>query len=237
MTTPSEQRRSVSSAAAGETASNNSANIATNTATNAGLSALLGTLPGPLSVAATALSEGISAAIKTSASQARSVPPSAPSLADPTKIFAAQLAFAIITAIWCFIKSILNPLPIIGMFFPLCSEEDRSRNVTALANATANTQLQQPLPQQTVPLQPNNNQIPEPATLGISFEQFLAANRTSSRPDRTVAQPRQSTQQQTNVVTQGTQQPAIGIQEIINQPSATVNTVNSPNDVRKLFGL
>ena len=124
------------------------------------------------------------------------------------------------------------------MFFPLCSEEDRLRNVTALANATTDTQLQQPLPQQSVLLQPNNNQIPEPATLGISFEQFLAAN-TTTRPqlDRTVAQPRQNTQQQTNVVAQNTQQPAIGIQEITNQSSATGNVVDSPNDIRKLFGL
>ena len=235
MTTPSEQRRSASAAAAGETASKNSANIATNTATNAGLSALLGTLPGPLSGAATALSEGISAAIKTSASQARSVPPSAPNSADPTKIFAAQLAFAIITAIWCFIKSILNPLPIIGMFFPLCSDEDRLRNVTALANATANTQFEQATPQQSISSQVNN-QIPEPAATGISFEQFLAASATSPQLDRSVAQPRQGAQQiAPNVQVARSQQ--FGIQEIINPTQMTGNTVNGSNDIRKLFGL
>lgn len=237
MTTPSEQRRAASAATASETATQNSANVATNTATNAGVSALLGTLPGPLSSAATALSEGISAAIKTSSAQAKSVPSTSPGLADPTKIFAAQLAYAIITAIWCFIKSILNPLPIIGMFFPLCSEEDRLRNVTALANAniTQNTPV---VPSSNVQPSTTQNQIDQVTTAGISFEQFLATH-NQAEVDRIASLPRQTTPPQQTVSESGAPTPvAPSIQEIGRSANAgSENLATTNTDIRKLFGL
>lgn len=240
MTTPSDRRRSASAAVAGETAARNSANIATNTASNAGASALLGALPGPLGAAATALSEGISTAIKASAVQAKSVPSTAPSAADPTKLFAAQLAFAIITAIWCFIKSILNPLPIIGMFFPLCSDEDRARNATTiLVPPTSDDDSGRSNNVSFAANTPQQDTISDVASSGITFQSFLASpNRLTdpyAAPPRAPAtplvpqQPPQQPNRSTGIVQLANTTPTTGVTE--------TSAVNNPSDIRKLFGL
>lgn len=238
MTTPSDRRRSASTATAGETAAANSANIAANTVSNASASALLGTLPGPLGAAATALSEGISAAIKASAAQARSVPSTAPAAADPTKLFAAQLAFAIITAIWCFIKSILNPLPIIGMFFPLCSDEDRARTVTAIAapsNGVTGSE-QSAANNSFVANTQQQNAVSDVASSGITFQAFLASNNRVS--DLYAATPRPLLAPLA-LPTQPNQNSG-NLQSSSLTPSSAVDSMsvtNDTRDIRKLFGL
>jgi hypothetical protein len=235
MTTPAEQRRASRAASEGETAARNSSNVAANTAANAGASALLAGLPGPLSGAATALSEGISAAIKASSSQARPVPPTAPPLADPTKLFAAQLALAIITAIWCFIKSILNPLPIIGMFFPLCSDEDRAANRSLLATPTS-TQPVEPVQPVTLP---TSQQGTDNVSAGITFQEFLSQQQ--SVPSTFAAPPRQQPPQQQTINAAPAQQVGTGqigaIVEVSAGSGPKLAQPMSGDDVRKLFGL
>lgn len=73
-------------------------------------------LPPPVNVGAKALSEGIYAAFKTPVSPVSNPQPDQ----DPVKLLALTIAFAILKALWCFIKSLLNPIPIVGSFFPLC---------------------------------------------------------------------------------------------------------------------
>lgn len=77
-------------------------------------------LPAPVNFAAKALGEGLHAAFKITPDAV--LQPASPTQ-DPLKLMAYAMAFAILKAIWCFIKSILNPLPIIGFFFSLCSDD------------------------------------------------------------------------------------------------------------------
>lgn len=77
-------------------------------------------LPAPVNFAAKALGEGLHAAFKIQPDAV--LQPVSPAQ-DPLKLMAYAMAFAILKAIWCFIKSILNPLPIIGFFFSLCSDD------------------------------------------------------------------------------------------------------------------
>lgn len=81
---------------------------------------IVNSLPPPVNVAAKALGEGLTAAFKVPVDGV--IQPAAPN-EDPIKLMAYAMAFAILKAIWCFIKSILNPLPIIGFFFSLCSDD------------------------------------------------------------------------------------------------------------------
>lgn len=81
---------------------------------------IINALPPPVNVAAKALGEGLYAAFKVRVDAVRQ--PANPD-EDPVKLMAYAMAFAILKAIWCFIKSILNPLPIIGFFFSLCSDD------------------------------------------------------------------------------------------------------------------
>ena len=76
-------------------------------------------LPPPVSAGAKALGNGMYAAFKTPVSAVSNARESQ----DPAKLVAFMIAFAILKAIWCFIKSLLNPLPIIGSFFPLCNND------------------------------------------------------------------------------------------------------------------
>lgn len=81
---------------------------------------IISALPAPVNVAAMALGAGLHAAFKVRPDAVSQ--PAAPDV-DPTKLMAYTMAFAILKAMWCFIKSVLNPMPIIGMFFPLCSDD------------------------------------------------------------------------------------------------------------------
>jgi hypothetical protein len=90
-------------------------------------------LPLPVSAGAKALGKGIYAAFKTPV-KAVSNPREQE---DPVKLMAFAIAFAILKAIWCFIKSLLNPLPIIGSFFPLCGDDPQLATGADQATTTA----------------------------------------------------------------------------------------------------
>ena len=164
-------------------------NQSTNTTKNSIMEAVIGALPAPLNAAVNVLGQGIYNAIKVPP-----VPIQQPALspnADPIKAFAFSIAFAIIQAIWCFIKSLLNPLPIIGSFFPLCNNspdlvdaeasaldpqnqglaraENEFSNFLASTSSSAGTPSAINQPPQT----PQDNQ-------GITFDQYLANNGISS---------------------------------------------------------
>ena len=94
-------------------------NAAINEAINTAITLAMNGMPPPLGVSAFGLSNAIYAALK-----APALPTGVPSPnADPVKTFALMIAMAIVMLLWCFIKSLLNPLPIIGSFFPLCDPE------------------------------------------------------------------------------------------------------------------
>jgi hypothetical protein len=159
---------------------------------NEGMDSFITGLPPPISAGAKTLSEGVYAVLK-----ARSIPidierakAQMPGITekqiDPVKLFALMIAFAIIQALWCFIKSILHPLPIIGWFFSLCDEDppkikDRNGNLVddddqkTLNNANKtfteqNPSVSAPAPIDPVP-QPIN--IPQPSA-GKTFSEFMA---------------------------------------------------------------
>lgn len=95
---------------------------------NQAMTLLLSGLPPPLSAGGTALTKGIYKVFKSKPrpldiQRAQRKTGFPEELIDPAKLFASMLAFAIIEAIWCFIKSILHPLPFIGWFFSLCDPE------------------------------------------------------------------------------------------------------------------
>ena len=93
-------------------------NAAINESINLAIQIAMNGMPQPLGVTALLLANAIYAAMKMPA-----FPTSVPSPnADPAKTYALMVAFAIVQIIWCFIKRLLNPLPIIGVFFPLCDE-------------------------------------------------------------------------------------------------------------------
>jgi len=98
------------------------------------IDAVLATMPPPVNAAAKALGDGLYAALKTSAD---AVKQPANSLEDPIKLMAYAIAFAILKAIWCFIKSLLHPLPIIGLFFPLCSDDPQISGINLSNDARA----------------------------------------------------------------------------------------------------
>jgi len=94
-------------------------NAAINEAINTTITLAMNGMPPPLGVSAFGLSNAIYAALK-----APALPTGVPSPnADPVKTFALMISMAIVMLLWCFIKSLLNPLPIIGSFFPLCDPE------------------------------------------------------------------------------------------------------------------
>lgn len=166
------------------------ANQAANTAKNTIMDAVIGALPAPLNAAVNVLGQGIYNALKVPP-----VPIQQPALtpnADPIKAFAFSIAFAIIQAIWCFIKSLLNPLPIIGSFFPLCNNSPDLVDAEASAldpqnQGLGNAQNQfsnfvNSPPPNLSSIQPLNNQPPQTPQdeQGITFEQYLANNGISS---------------------------------------------------------
>ena len=93
-------------------------NAAINESINLAIQIAMNGVPAPAGTAALLLANAIYAALK-----APAFPTNVPSPnADPAKTFALMIAFAIIQMIWCMIKALLHPLPIIGIFFPLCDE-------------------------------------------------------------------------------------------------------------------
>lgn len=103
-----------------QTKVNNERNRATTQGKLIVMEQIVNGLPAPVNFAAKALGEGLHAAFKIQPDAV--LQPVSPAQ-DPLKLMAYAMAFAILKAIWCFIKSILNPLPIIGSFFSLCSDD------------------------------------------------------------------------------------------------------------------
>jgi hypothetical protein len=155
----------------------NTTNLATNSSLNTALDTVVAALPAPLPVAVQTLSTAIYAALKVPMTPVLQPVPTPTS--DPIKAFALMIAFAIIQALWCFIKSLLNPLPIIGPFFPLCPPENIDNADNQKLNQSQNqfNDLQQPeptfnpqsIPQATAPQQSQDDQ-------GITFGQYLRNN-------------------------------------------------------------
>ena len=113
-------------------------NAAINEAINTAITLAMNGLPPPLGVSAFGLSNAIYAALKAPALPTGVTSPNA----DPVKTFALMIAMAIVMLLWCFIKSLLNPLPIIGSFFPLCDPEgELVPDLDEVARKKANDQL------------------------------------------------------------------------------------------------
>jgi len=109
---------------------------------------------------------------------------------DPMKLFALMLALAILMMVWCFIKSLLNPMPIIGSFFPLCDQSTQPGGIAGStvpnpdkaasegAMAAANTAIRNitagkpaDAPRLVLPVVPAVSEGPS----GITFAEFVAS--------------------------------------------------------------
>lgn len=114
---------------------------------------------------------------------------------DPMKLFALMLALAILMMVWCFIKSLLNPMPIIGSFFPLCDQSTQpggtagstvpnpDKAASEGAMAAANTAIRNitagkpaDAPRLVLPVVPAVSEGPS----GITFAQFVASTPAGS---------------------------------------------------------
>lgn len=162
------------------------------------LQQIIRALPPPLNAAATLLGEGTFAALSISLKGVKN--PSPDGSNNPIKLIALAIAFAIIKAIWCFIKSLLNPLPIVGSFFPLCSNDEQLQQGTNEAQESAQDPDNQALNAQTARFnsvirenQPSGEQQPLTETQpqqttenetgtgeGITFDQFVARTANAS---------------------------------------------------------
>jgi len=130
---------------------------------------IINALPPPVNVAAKALGEGLYAAFKVRVDAV--IQPANPD-EDPVKLMAYAMAFAILKAIWCFIKSILNPLPIIGFFFSLCTDD---------------AQLTQGDDSATVAARNAANNDRKNGTLNAAVDRFNRDAGTGTAGDRTAA--------------------------------------------------
>lgn len=174
--------------AAGDAAreAQNLANTAVNTVMIQAIETLLNGIP-IIGTTAKGLGEGFYAAVKAPVNPVKN----ATSANDPIKLLVFMLAFAILKAIWCFIKSILNPLPIIGIFFPLCGDKTDPDNID---DASGLSILPSALPAgfdkriQEAKLRADaarieaaaKNPIPvEPEVKGITFAEFVARSGTA----------------------------------------------------------
>lgn len=196
MTSVQDLRRAADSATASRRAeAENEANKIATAAQIVVLQQVIRGLPPPLNAAATLLGEGTFAALNISILGVKNPNPDGSN--NPIKLIALALAFAIIKAIWCFIKSLLNPLPIIGSFFPLCSNDEQLEQGTEEASNAAKDLDNQALNKQVSEF---NSAVRQPETVqqpsstdtqqqqttendtdtgeGITFDQFVA--RTAS---------------------------------------------------------
>jgi hypothetical protein len=180
---------------------------------------------------------------------------------NPVKLVALAIAFAIIKAIWCFIKSLLNPLPIVGSFFPLCSNDEQLQQGTREAaeaaedsdNQTLNSQIssfnsavainlsnivnvQQPdtQPQQTTESETDTGE-------GITFDQFVAKTANAAGVTTTgldiTNELRSQTSQAANQGQTSANIPAQIVAQPEWQPSERSNEPITYQEYRKLFGL
>mgnify|MGYP006274421139 CR=1 FL=1 len=166
----------------------NAGNLTENLAKNQAIDSVISSLPAPLNAAARLLGEGIYKAFKVPI-----IPVDPATIGfnqDPIKALAFSIAFAIIQIIWCFIKSLLNPLPIIGVFFPLCNNEPNAtpEQLAQAVRDPTNQSLVQANRRFTDFANTNYNITSEPSTVnltgpeevpdvqGISFQDYLSRN-------------------------------------------------------------
>jgi len=169
-------------------------NLIVNQVKNQIINASTSALPAPLNVAAQGLGNALFAALKVPLDPVQQ--PADPN-SDPIRVLAFSIAFAIIQLIWCLIKSLLNPLPIVGSFFPLCDDpatrEDSSNKALQnakkeLTNLTNSSFINQEVLKKSqresgrnqanvLDALANQNQADStPDIQGISFEDFLKKN-------------------------------------------------------------
>jgi hypothetical protein len=151
-------------------------------------------LPPPANIAASALADAVYAFLTGKPLPINMVlallPDQAKKDIDPIFLFAIGIAFAIIEALWCFIKALLHPLPIIGMFFPLCDDDNRPgpagapvANPDKAAKNAADAQLArtlaaigQPDNPPTIPAKATPVIPVRPVPAGITFGEFVSKN-------------------------------------------------------------
>lgn len=240
-------------------------NDLTNKAITAGkiavIEGIVSSLPAPVNFAARALGEGLHAAFKV---QPDAILQPADGNQDPRKLMAYAMAFAIIKAIWCFIKSILNPLPIIGSFFSLCIEEALSENNRADLAASNNDNSNQALAaaansynnfrDRNIEIVPNSElerarqnlrnssqndsrsteMTSEPA--GITFDQFVASTATAA-PAGTSTGSNATTALQSQINQGATTANVPPAPTQIESPEWRASEVSRYQEARKLFGL
>jgi hypothetical protein len=165
-------------------------NAAINESINLAIQLAMNGVPPPVGSTALLLANAIYAALKAPAFPTGVPTPNA----DPAKTFALMIAFAIIQIIWCFIKALLHPLPIIGIFFPLCDEttqilpdgevmvveeevarqraDNEIKRSQAFANNQKNISDTQTKPDNPISAVAGADDLNP--TKGITFEEFLA---------------------------------------------------------------
>lgn len=211
------------------------ANTAAQTAINTAIDTAMSALPPPLNAGAKALTDGITKAFKVPLLPTDLTAPNA----DPVKLLAIMLAIGIILAIWCFIKAILHPLPIIGLFFPLCSDDpdataaDKSSSDNqALARATDKVTSATP---KAIPVQLPPSQFAPTASLknpmkGMTFDQYInkigAATPATQETAPNLADIKPSTSTAANI----DPQPTVKLPE-------WQSGEQQYNELKKLFGL
>ena len=200
-------------------------------------------LPPPLNFGANVATKGLYVALKATG---KVIPVKNPSEdQDSIKTIALAIAFAIIQAIWCFIKSLLHPLPIIGSFFPLCSDDipdapaDAAQDSENIAAANAKN-IQNNVNQDAVLLYQNElnradqvaqGKIQEAGTLpepvlgpqGMTFDEYVASIPTP-----------QSNPPITSLINAT---PPANSTSNIEQNAEWEGTNRDPNELRRLFGL
>lgn len=234
----------------------NSANVAANTAKLAAVSTAITALPAPVNAATRILGDGLYAAFKFPVTGVRQP---APTSADPIKLMAYAMAFSILKALWCFIKSLLNPLPFIGSFFPLCpndpdgvgsdnSDPDNIRlNQASMAFAGAvgnieSLQVVQPTTGPSGDFGGSNNPPGAISEVGESFEEYIS--RTSGFSG--VVEDNQKRDQRDGIIqVVPTSLPSRDISpspgrtttETETSPSGNASVEEFANDLRRGFGL
>lgn len=244
MATPSDtgqaQREAASTSTRLTAEARDRANASANSAQVQALQAAVSSLPAPVNIAANGLSTAIYAVIR-----AKPLPTSSTSPAsDPAKVFALGIAYAVLSTVWCFIKSILNPLPFIGSFFPLCEPDNNQQITRALASSREGEQ--QPssgtvtgVTANTSPTVEQQGQ-PDPGR-GLTFAEFLATTSITNTPSTTGNVSPPSSQAATVLLTMtGSNTPV----QPTTQPASTANTVRQQQQdptnsdaLRRLFGI
>lgn len=240
MATPSDtgqaQREAASTSTRLTAEARDRANASANSAQVQALQAVVSSLPAPVNIAANGLSTVIYAVIRAKPLPTSSTNPAS----DPAKVFALGMAYAVLSTVWCFIKSILNPLPFIGSFFPLC-EPDNNQQITRALAATRDGDQQSSSGAVSGVATNVPTAEPDQQGRGMTFTEFLATISATGAPSTAGAMPPSSSQAGTILLTMtGSNAP---VQSAV-QPTGTANTVRQQQQdpansdaLRRMFGI